>query len=60
MSEDRDEQGRFLKGIWKGGPGRSAKAKEEKYRAIFSETITPEKFKASCLQLWMDSGLIPR
>lgn len=55
MSEDRDENGRFLKGAWKGGPGRATKAKEEKYRAVFAEVVNPDKFKASCLQLWMDS-----
>lgn len=54
MTEDRDINGRFITG-WRGGPGRSAKAKEEKYRTVFSETITADKFKASCLQLWMDS-----
>ena len=26
---DRDSQGRFLKGAWKGGPGRPAKAREK-------------------------------
>lgn len=55
MLEDRDENGRFLKGVWKGGPGRSTKFKEEKYRTIFSEVVNPEKFRASCLQVWMDS-----
>lgn len=55
MPEDRDDNGRFLKGAWKGGPGRSTKAREEKYRAIFAEVINPEKFKASCLQIWLDS-----
>lgn len=55
MLEDRDQFGRFLKGAWMGGPGRPAKAKEEKYRAVFSETITPDKFKACCLQIFMDA-----
>ena len=39
----------------KGGPGRSTKAKEEKYRAVFAETITEDKFKACCLQIFMDA-----
>jgi hypothetical protein len=55
MLEDRDENGRFLKGIWKGGPGRSTKSREEKYRTVFSEVINSEKFRASCLQVWMGS-----
>ena len=55
MSNERDEKGRFIKGAWKGGPGRPAKTREEKYRSIFSETIPPEKFKASCYQVWLDS-----
>jgi len=55
MLEDRDEQGKFVKGAWKGGPGRPAKTHEEKYRRIFSETITLERFRASCHQLWLDS-----
>lgn len=54
MQDDRDESGRFLKGMWKGGPGRAAKAKEEKYRRIFTEIVDPEKFRASCLQVWRD------
>ena len=55
MSYGRDDQGRFLKDEWKGGPGRPTKAREGAYRRIFSETITPEKFKASCQQVWLDS-----
>ena len=55
MPDGRDDQGRFLKGEWKGGPGRATKRREENYRTIFSETITPEKFKASCHQVWLDS-----
>lgn len=55
MSNGRDEQGRFLKGDWKGGPGRATKQREENYRTIFSATITPEKFQASCHQVWLDS-----
>ena len=55
MLDDRDESGRFLKGMWRGGPGRTAKAKEEKYRGIFTEVVDAEKFRASCLQVWLDS-----
>ena len=55
MTTGRDEQGRFVKGEWPGGPGRPAKHYEEKYRIAFSEVVTPEKFKASCQQVWMDS-----
>ena len=55
MLDDRDESGRFLKGMWRGGPGRAAKAKEEKYRGIFTEVVDAEKFRASCLQVWLDS-----
>ena len=55
MQDDRDESGRFLKGMWRGGPGRAAKAKEEKYRVAFAEVVDAEKFRASCLQVWLDS-----
>ena len=55
MQDDRDENGRFLKGMWTGGPGRAAKAKEEKYRVAFAEVVDAEKFRASCLQVWLDS-----
>jgi len=55
MGEARDEHGRFVKGAWKGGPGRPTKAQEAKYRGIFSECIPPEKFRASCQQAWLDS-----
>jgi len=55
MLDGRDDQGKFMKGTWPGGPGRPSKAQEDKYRRIFSETITPEKFRASCLQVWLDS-----
>lgn len=51
MFEGRSEAGKFVKGLWQGGPGRPPKAHEDKYRNIFSETITPEKFRASCLQV---------
>ena len=55
MSRVRDEKGHFIKGKWKGGPGRPPKAREEKYRYIFTDTIPPEKFRASCYQIWLDS-----
>lgn len=55
MFEGRNEHGKFMKGTWQGGPGRPSKAHEDKYRNIFSETITPEKFRASCVQVWLDS-----
>jgi len=55
MFEGRNEKGKFVKGVWQGGPGRPPKALEDKYRTIFSETITPEKFRASCVQVWLDS-----
>ena len=55
MQDDRDESGRFLKGAWRGGPGRAARAKEEKYRLAFAEVVDAEKFRASCLQVWLDS-----
>jgi hypothetical protein len=55
MLEGRNEHGKFVKGAWQGGPGRPPKAHEDRYRGIFSETITPEKFRASCLQVWLDS-----
>lgn len=55
MQDDRDENGRFLKGMWRGGPGRAAKAKEDKYRVAFAEVVDAEKFRASCLQVWLDS-----
>lgn len=55
MLDDRDESGRFLRGAWKGGPGRAARAKEEKYRVAFAEVVDAEKFRASCLQVWLDS-----
>ena len=55
MTDSRDHKGRFRKGVYKGGPGRPPKSREEKYRSIFSETVPPEKFKASCYQIWLDS-----
>jgi len=55
MDDERDSSGRFVAGVWKGGPGRPAKTHEERYGRIFSATIPLEKFQASCLQIWLDS-----
>jgi hypothetical protein len=40
--------GRFVKGT-KGGPGRPPKAKEEKYLAMFRETVPPAEFAKATL-----------
>jgi len=55
MNMDRDEQGRFRKGEYHGGPGRPRKTPEPSRQQILSEIITPEKFKAVCQQIWLDA-----
>ena len=37
---ERDENGRFVKGEYKGGPGRPSKEREERYLAIMLNTVT--------------------
>lgn len=55
MTKDRDQQGRFKKGEYHGGPGRPRKAPEPSRQQIFTESITPEKFRAVCQQIWLDA-----
>ena len=45
MSEDRDEQGRFVAGN-AGGPGRPRRAIEREYLAVISEVVTLEDWRA--------------
>lgn len=37
---DRDEKGRFIKGEYKGGPGRPTRAREERYYEIMMTAVT--------------------
>lgn len=55
MSDGRNENGRFVKGEYRGGPGRPRKAPEPSRQQIFTEVITPEKFRAVCQQIWLDA-----
>ena len=38
----RDPHGRFIKGAWKGGPGRPRRDVELQYLKTFSQKVTPE------------------
>jgi len=42
---ERDANGRFVKGEYKGGPGRPKKKREERYLEITLNTVTFEKWK---------------
>lgn len=55
MESDRDEHGRFRKGEYPGGPGRPRKTPEPTRQQVFSEIITPEKFRAVVQQVWLDA-----
>ncbi|MEK7727560.1 MAG: hypothetical protein AAB354_04060 [candidate division KSB1 bacterium] len=55
MDSERDEHGRFRKGEYPGGPGRPRKAPEPSRQQIFTEIITPEKFRAVVQQVWLDA-----
>ena len=55
MDSDRDDQGRFKKGEYHGGPGRPRKTPELSRQQILSEIITPGKFRAVVQQVWLDA-----
>lgn len=55
MSNGRDEQGKFIRGQYSGGPGRPRTAAAVSRQQILTETVTAEKFKAAIQQVWLDA-----
>ena len=60
MAGDRDEKGRFVKGVYKGGPGRPPRVKEVEYLDNFRRRVPPEKLAAvadKLLELALDGDV---
>jgi len=60
MAGDRDEKGRFVKGVYKGGPGRPPRVNEAEYLDNFRRRVPPEKLAAvadKLLELALDGDV---
>lgn len=54
-TDGRNDNGQFVKGLWKGGPGRKTKDKDETYRAWFKGIINYDRFNAVVYKLYLNA-----